>query len=77
MRLRFWSRVLKIGSALGWTRLLRHAHRRRFRAELALQKLDVAKLKVTSDDRDASKEEGIVAKPKKRRVPKPPRSASA
>lgn len=75
-RLAFWKRIHLAALALGWTWLAKRAKTRRFRAELALQKLDTAKLRKgeTSDERDAAVEEGITPTVRRKRRAKPPKA---
>lgn len=74
-RVKFWLVLerLAVRWHLDW--LGDRARTRRFRAQLRLQKLDVAKLAkgATSDERDAAVEEGVKA-PKRVRRAKPPKA---
>lgn len=79
MKLRLWTLTLALAQRLRWPWLIDRARAYRFRAELARQKLDVAKVRAESgmsDDADASREEGVVPiKAKRKRAKRSAKSA--
>lgn len=81
IRLRFWRTLESWCHRLGFHKLGKRARTRRFRAQLAQQKLDVAKIQSKSgpsDDTEASSEQGITPTSVKRpRRAKPPKRVQA